>query len=202
MAFFAKGQGAARTAGRAGHVASREWRVYGRRCGPRLRSGPPVHGGPRRGWARAARRASRGGAAIAGSGELTVGALQGTAGHSEGTSGTSEARRVRGARCPCERAGVRWPRGGGGSAAASSSGEAVRAKGRDREGGRSSGEFLTSTRARGSVFVVWEVAADEIQRRQGPPPDGGGGSTSRLGLAWRRGLARVPGGAESSAGPL
>ena len=35
---FAKRQGAARVAGRAGHVASREWRVHGGGCGPGLRA--------------------------------------------------------------------------------------------------------------------------------------------------------------------
>jgi len=141
----------------AGHVAARDWRVHG---GPGAGRGAPVHGGL--GWGRArgagglANRGGTGrvgGGAMADAGEVAASTLRGTARRSEGTGGMSEAWRVQCARCLCERgARVRWPRGGGGSAATSSSGDAVRAKGRDREGGRSSGGFLTSTRSSGIGF--------------------------------------------------
>jgi len=81
--FFAKRPGLTASGRLTGHAALRYWPVHRTRGGPRGRARSTAD----RGAGRGSRDGGvvRGGGTIAGSGELTAGALQGTTGRSEGT---------------------------------------------------------------------------------------------------------------------
>ena len=126
--FSAKGQGAARAAGQADHMAARDWWVHG---GGVDRGGTvPVHRSlvdrGRVGGVRAAKLGQAVAGARAGSCELAVAALRGVGRRTKGTGGLRVVRRGRCARRPRQgKARAKGPHGGGGSAAVNYSGEVL-----------------------------------------------------------------------------
>jgi hypothetical protein len=149
---FSKRPGPAWVAGLTGHVALRDWPVHG----PRLWTGAGVR----------VHRSTvdRGRCAVAEDGRprrrsmaarlrLAVTALRCRGGRAKGTGVMRTPRRTRCTYKPSERETEEdGPRGGAARRRPKNSGDAVHAKGRDRESGRSSGEFLTSIRSSGIGF--------------------------------------------------
>jgi hypothetical protein len=129
--------------------------------------------------------------------------LRRTTGRSEdmGGCGSTSRTRCRGPRPPTQ-AGGGCARGGAIRRWWLASVSARGAKRRGRRRTRGTTEFLARWRSSGRCSCRRRCRGGGDRRWRGPSLDGGGGSGSRLGLAWRRGFARVPGGAEPSAGPL
>jgi len=159
----------------------------------RWSTGPPWTGGRGRRCARAARRASCGGGAMAGFGEFTAGALQGTMGAQRGH------RRVARECANAMRAsaGTGSGRGGGCAWRSGSTAAALLRRGRapdwEREDEREGHRRIPYHAAK----LGETSSSPETQHARRPtaaaraPVRGNGGGSARLGLAWRRGFARV-----------